>query len=139
MAHADALFNPTGDMNDEGSMIAAAFHCIDAFTVRFNARDLGGMDACLHFPHIVLSGEQLVIWDKPGNLPETFFEHLHRDTGWVESRYLDKRAVLVSPCKVHVVVNYTRNRADGSVVSKHANLWVVTFDHGRWGIKHRSY
>ena len=97
------------------------------------------MDALLHFPHIILSGEQLVIWSGPGHLPASFFDDLHKDTGWVETRYQRKTPVLVSPRKVHCVLDYTRNRADGSVISKHSNMWIITFENGHWGIKQRSY
>lgn len=41
--------------------------------------------------------------------------------------------MLVSARKVHLVVEYTRNRADGSVVTRHQNLWIITHDAGRWG------
>jgi hypothetical protein len=139
MTNADALFQPVPHDADALTKIAEAVHCVEAFTERFNARDLSGMDSCLHFPHVILSGEQLVIWNEPGNLPESFFDDLERKTGWAESRYQRKEAVLVSPRKVHLLVEYTRNRADGSVASSHCNLWIVTFDRGRWGIKQRSY
>jgi hypothetical protein len=139
MTSADALFQPAPDTTGEAQMIAAAIRCVEAFTERFNARDLPGMDAHLHFPHLILSGEQLVVWTEPGKLPASFFDDLHRDTGWAETRYQRKDAVLVSPRKVHLVVEYTRNRADGSIASSHRNLWIVTFDSGRWGIKQRSY
>lgn len=120
-------------------MVSQAISCIDAFTDAFNARDLARMDACLHFPHIILSGEQLVIWEAGGQLPASFFDDLERSTGWDRTIYLEKRAVLVSPQKVHLFVEYSRNRADGSVITLHKNLWVVTYDADRWGIKQRSY
>jgi hypothetical protein len=34
---------------------------------------------------------------------------------------------------------YSRNRADGSIITQHRNLWIVTWQDGRWGIKQRSY
>lgn len=139
MTNADPLFQPTPHTDDDAAMIAGAVRCVEAFTDSFNARDLEGMDTHLHFPHIILSGKQLVIWSEPGNLPVSFFHDLHRDTGWAETRYQCKSPVLVSPRKVHLVVEYTRHRADGSVASSHRNLWIVTFDGGRWGIKQRSY
>lgn len=139
MTNADALFQPTPHTDNDALMIAGAVRCVEAFTDSFNVRDLDGMDAHLHFPHIILSGEQLVIWTEQGNLPASFFDDLRRDTGWVETRYQCKNPVLVSPRKVHLVVEYTRNRADGSVASSHKNLWIVTFDDSRWGIKQRSY
>ncbi len=139
MTNANDLFQPAPDTGDEAALIAASIRCIEAFTERFNARDIAGMDALLHFPHVILSGEKLVVWDGPGQQPASFFTDLHRDTGWVESRYQRKEAVLVSPRKVHLLVEYTRNRADGSVATSHRNLWIVTFEGGRWGIKQRSY
>lgn len=119
--------------------MSEAIACIDSFTDAFNARDLAGMDACLHFPHIILSGEQLVIWEEGRQLPANFFNDLERDTGWHRTAYLRRQAVLVSPRKVHLFVEYSRNRADGSVITLHKNLWVVTYDADRWGIKQRSY
>ena len=139
MTNADSFLRPALHTKDDAVMVAEAIRCVEAFTCRFNARDLDGMDAHLHFPHIILLGEQLLIWNEPGNLPASFFDNLQRDTGWVESRYQRKDAVLVSPRKVHLVVEYTRNRADGSVASSHSNLWIITYDGGRWGIKQRSY
>jgi hypothetical protein len=139
MSQSDTLFVPVADGSDEEAMIAAAFRCVEAFTDRFNARDLAGMDAMLHFPHIILSGEQLVVWQVSGQLSASFFDDLARSTGWHHTTYQAKRAVLISPGKVHLVVEYSRDRADGTVASFHSNLWIVTYDDGRWGIKQRSY
>lgn len=140
MTNPGSLFLPASDMDaSESAMASQAIACIDSFTDAFNARDLAGMDACLHFPHIILSDERLVIWEDRGQLPASFFDDLARDTGWDRTVYLDKRAVLVSPRKVHLLVEYTRNRSDGSVITLHRNLWVVTYDADRWGIKQRSY
>lgn len=80
-----SLFLPTGDDASEDAMVAAALRWTDAFTERFNARDLAGMDAALHFPHVILSGERLVIWEVPGQLPPSFFDDLAAATGWDHS------------------------------------------------------
>ena len=116
----------------------AALACIAAFTERFNARDLVGMDAALHFPHLILTGEHLVIWKAPGQLPPGFFEEL-ATTGWARSTYHAQQVVLASDRKVHLLVDYSRDRADGTQISHHQNLWIVTLQDGRWGLKQRSY
>ena len=59
--------------------------------------------------------------------------------GWRRSTYHDKRVVLSSPNKVHLLVDYSRDGEGGAVLSRHANLWIVTFEDGRWGVKQRSY
>ena len=118
--------------------IAAAIACVEAFTERFNARDPAGMDGLLHFPHVILDGQRLFVWKSPGQLPADYFDALAA-RGWRRSTYRDKRAVLSSPTKVHLVVDYSRDGEGGAVLSRHANLWIVTFENGRWGIRQRSY
>jgi hypothetical protein len=140
MTRPGSLFLPQQDAaDDDASKVGHALAVLDAFTVAFNARDLAGMDAQLHFPHVILSGEQLVVWEKPGQLPPSFFDDLARETGWHHSAWLAREPVLVGPRKVHFVVTWSRNRADGKIITLHDNLWIVTEEAGRWAIKQRSY
>ncbi len=140
MSDYDDVFNPaSGNTDDAAAMAADAIACVEAFSACFNARDLAGMDARLHFPHIILSGEKLMIWETPGQLPSSFFPDLIASTGWDRSVYQNKQAILVSPRKVHLLVDYSRNRSDGSIITRHRNLWIVTEENARWGIKQRSY
>lgn len=97
------------------------------------------MDALPHFPHVALSAEKLLVWNGSGQVPLTFFEDLGRATGWDHTLYVERRPVLVNVCKVHLFVDYTRNRADSSIITRHQNLWIVTHDRRRWSIKQRSY
>lgn len=133
------IFVPSAGTAAEHEMIAAAAACIERFAGCFNARDARGMDGCLHFPHIILSGETMITWKKPGALPPQFFDELTRQTGWHHSTYQQAQVVLVSPRKVHFLVDYTRDRQDGTSISAHRNLWIVTYEQERWGIKQRSY
>ena len=119
-------------------VIGPASACLDRFTAHFNACDLVGMDAELHFPHILLSGAELVVWNGPGEHPADFFDRL-RASGWRETRYEAKEPVLASEDKVHFVVTYTRRGEAGVVLSTHRNLWIVTLKSDRWGIALRSY
>lgn len=52
---------------DHPGAIAAAIACVEAFTERFNAGDAAGMDALLHFPHVILDGARLIVWKTPAN------------------------------------------------------------------------
>ena len=139
MTDLSSILIPAPGDTDPERMVDEAIALADAFTDRFNARDLAGMDSHLHFPHVILSGERLIIWDSPGQMPADFFEDLSHSTGWRRTIYVERRAVLVNARKVHLFVDYTRNRADGSVITRHQNLWIVTQEAERWGIKQRSY
>lgn len=118
--------------------VAAAIACIEAFTERFNARDPAGMDATLHFPHLILADEKLLIWKAPGQVSAAYFDELAA-SGWAHSTYHAQQVVLASSRKVHLLVDYSRDRTDGTQISRHQNLWIVTLEDGRWGLKQRSY
>lgn len=127
-----------GHDTDVTALVQAANDVLDRFTRAFNACDIKGMDAELHFPHIMYSADQLLVWQSAGSHPENFFENL-KTTGWTETKYEDKKPVLVSKDKVHFVVSYTRRDKSGGVLSTHTNLWVVTRVATKWGIALRSY
>ena len=116
----------------------AAGACVDAFIAAFNARDAERMDALLHFPHVLFAADELHVWERPGQLPPDFFEKLAA-CGWERTESVYKTPLAVSTDKVHFLVRYARRRADGSVLTEHENLWIVTRVDGRWGIALRSY
>ncbi len=49
-----------------------------------------------------------------------------------------RRAVQSCGDKVHFAVQFTRYRADGSVIGHYPSMWIVTLRDGRWGVEARS-
>jgi hypothetical protein len=125
---------PQVDEQTEG-----AINCLNEFFSRYNARDLAGMDACLHFPHIILGVDDCTIWEEPNRYEPDYFEKFAAKTGWYRTVNTENRVVCTNPNKVHVVVDYVRERADGSEIARFSNLWILTCSGGRWGIKERSH
>ena len=123
---------------DLTALVAEAEAALDRFTHAFNARDTNAMDQALRFPHVMLSGADVLLWNEPGQHPRDFFETLHA-AGWRRTRYVSKTAVHVAQDKVHFVVAYTRHGPEDEVISSHVNVWVVTKSHGDWRISLRSY
>ncbi len=125
------------ESSNQGETVEARA-CIQRFTDAFNAGDLAGMDAELNFPHTLLSGAHRLEWSAPGQLPHDFFHSL-RATGWARSHTESLTPVLASADKVHFLMEYTRRNAEGEVLNRYKNLWIVTRFAGRWGIALRSY
>lgn len=115
---------------------AEAFAVLDEFTAAFNRQDVAGMDAALHFPHF-FSGSEVTVWDRPGSLSVEFFPTLVQ-SGWAFSRYTRKETLLATGDRVHFLVEYERCRADGTVLTTQAAIWIVARIGGRWGIQVRS-
>ncbi len=112
---------------------------LNRFTNAFNNRDADEMDKCLHFPHIMLAESKETVWEQPNSLPAGYFSWLEQESEWHHSEYQSKHLVLSHRSQRHYLLEYTRNRSDGSVISIHKNLWVLTKLDGRWGIKIRCY
>ena len=63
--------SPSGSADP--SVVAQASTCLDRFTAAFNACNLAAMDAELNFPHIMLSGSERLVWERPGQHPSDVF------------------------------------------------------------------
>lgn len=129
---------PQPPEEEDEKLIHGASECLDRFTLAFNACDARGMDEELHFPHIMLSGSERMVWQQPGQHPADFFQTL-KATGWVRTQYESKTPVLVCRDKVHFLVVYSRRDRDGVAITTHTNLWIATKHEGRWGLAVRSY
>ena len=109
------------------------------FMDRFNNQDNKGCSNAVNFPHArVGKGGNLVVTD---NLPiqnEEYFEWFTNVYGWNHSCW-DYRKVIQSDLnKVHLQVQFSRYRADGSRIGVFPSFWVITNQKGHWGIKMRS-
>ncbi len=135
---------PEGVPDDSDDIVAetaeerSALGAVNAYMVAFNARDLAGTDAALHFPHVRLASGRLRVMEAPGSQPPDFFDRFTAATGWACSRWDYRRAIQSSAEKVHFAVQFTRYRADGSAIGHYPSLWVVTLRDGRWGVEARS-
>ena len=138
MSEFSKFIEPQHSEELDAELIQAASMCLDRFTAFFNACDTDGMDDELHFPHVMLSGSERLIWREAGQHPFDFFAKLQA-SGWHHTQYETKEPVLVSRDKVHFVVTYSRRNKSGGILTMHKNLWIVTRVSGKWGISLRSY
>ncbi|MFX0029637.1 MAG: hypothetical protein ACFE8B_10535 [Candidatus Hermodarchaeota archaeon] len=105
----------------------------------FNNRDNRGCSEACNFPHArVGKGGKLVVTEEPPIQNEDFYDWFTNVYGWNHSCW-DYRCVIQSdPNKVHLQVQFSRYRADGSQIGFFPSLWIITNQDGHWGIKMRS-
>ncbi|MBS0454877.1 MAG: hypothetical protein JSS14_26565 [Proteobacteria bacterium] len=60
-----SFVSKTSDSSIDPDVVEEAARCLDQFTEAFNSLDLAGMDAQLHFPHVMISGSETLLWDEP--------------------------------------------------------------------------
>ena len=117
--------------------VAGALAALDRFMAALNRRDEPGVNAALHFPHVRLASGAVRIWETPGSYRIADFLGRAGD-GWHESRWDERLVVHAGADKVHLDVQFSRWRGDGSLIGRYRSLWIVTAHDRRWGVQARS-
>jgi hypothetical protein len=76
------------------------------------------------------------IWETPGPYLGDFLARAGAD--WHHSDWDFRKLIAGGPTKVHLDVQFTRYRADNSVLGCHRSLWIVAKLDGRWAVQARS-
>lgn len=121
------------DYEDE---IASAMGVLDRHLLALNARDAIGLADTLHFPHYRLAGIRMQVWQTPDTYLGDFFARAGE--GWHHTRWDFRNVISVSRDKVHIDLQFTRYRADDSVLGSFRSIWVITLIGGRWAAQLRS-
>jgi hypothetical protein len=138
-------------MTDGSDDVAAAMATADEFLATFNALDAAGHAATLGYPHVRLASGTVRIWETIEEATEQMrvnMSLIRERLGWDHSEWDHKRLIHAGPGpsgrlsggfgKVHLDVQFTRYRADGSVIGVYPAVYVVVDDGSRWVIQCRS-
>ncbi|MHA2283601.1 MAG: hypothetical protein ACXAC5_22395 [Promethearchaeota archaeon] len=111
-----------------------------AYMDAFNKRDSSKCDESLNFPHVRLGMEnqEIRITEIPPQAPPNFFEWFVNIYKWNHSCWDYRNVIQSNPNKVHLAIQFSRYRSDGTKIGIFPSLWVITNQDGHWGIKIRS-
>ena len=116
--------------------VASAIAVLNRFMAALNAADEPALLATLHFPHYRLAGGRMQVWETPGAYFGDFLARAGVD--WHHSAWDFRNPIAAGPAKAHLDVQFTRYRADNSVLGRFRSLWIVTMQEGRWAVAARS-
>ena len=121
---------------DHPEAIAAAMNVLDRHLLALNSGDAVALAQTLHFPHYRLAGRRMQIWERP----ETYLQDFYARAGdeWHHSGWDFRNPISARLDKVHLDVQFSRYRADGSILGRYRSLWVVSFIDQRWAAQLRS-
>lgn len=127
-------------MNEQNvQAIAAARAAMDGFMAAFNARDAESIRASwFHFPHVRFHSGKVTVMQRPEDYHNRVWDQQGRSAGWDRSAWDYVEVIDAGPAKVHFRVQFTRYRADDTVVGSYRSLYIVTLRDGRWAIQGRS-
>ena len=110
-----------------------------SFMNSFNNKDNKGCSNACNFPHArVGNNGKLVIIEEPPIQNESFYDWFINVYGWNHSCWDYRQVIQSDQNKVHLQIQFSRYRADGSRIGVFPSLWIITNQEGHWGIKMRS-
>ncbi len=119
--------------------IAAARAAMDGFMAAFNAEDAEAIRTrWFHFPHVRLHSGEVTVMATPADFYNLVWGRQGQAQGWHHTAWDYVEVIDAGPGKVHFRVQFTRYRADGSVIGSYRSLYIVTLRDGRWAILGRS-
>jgi hypothetical protein len=125
----------TGMQQSEGE--AGARTAVDDFLRALNARDEESGRLLLHYPHVRMTGNDVVIWNGPDEY-NIFMDWLGAAEVWdqVELNFCAVRQD--SEDMMHFEIQFSVFDSDQLRSMTYKSLWIVTKKGGRWGIQSLS-
>jgi hypothetical protein len=122
--------------SDDPDAVAAALDVLDRHLAALNRGDAAALAQTLHFPHYRLASGGMQIWTHPENYLRDF--HARAGSEWHRTTWDFRNPIGCSRDKVHLDVQFSRYRADGSLLGRYRSIWVVTCIDRRWAAELRS-
>jgi len=120
----------------EEKAVAAAIAYMNAF----NEGDAKKCSTCINFPHARVGANiNLVVSENADTMMSPdFFEGFRERYGWNHSCWDSREVIQSIENKVHIKVQFSRYRVDGSKIGAFPSIWIMTEQDNHWGIKMRS-
>ena len=124
-------------MSDPASDLTKSFK---RYLHAFNQRDVEGLLAEMHFPHMRLVDDVFQRWETSDGMAEMeeFVTKSLKSEGWHTSEAKSIKAVQVGPEKEHLANRMSRLKEDGTEYNTFDTPWIFTKVDGRWGVRFRS-
>ena len=126
-------------MSDAIEQAKASFN---RWNTAFNARDMDAMVAEMHFPHRRLSEEnEFQVWRTEDDFRATRGDNTTASLNaqaWDHTATTSIEAVQSGADKVHLAINQSRRREDGSEYNAFPTLLIFTKINERWGVQFSS-
>lgn len=118
--------------------VQAGLQVLQDFMRTFNARDAKAWSEVMNYPHVRFAGDQVTVWDNAPDYAASNDLTPLANTGWAYSRWDWIRVVQADAHKVHFALQFTRYDAQDRAQQSFQALYIVTHQHGHWGVQSRS-
>lgn len=116
----------------------AARKAMDEFMTAFNSRDVNAWAATLNYPHVRFASNAVAVYNNQEDFERKNANYAERLAPWHHSRWESMKVIQSGADKVHFAVEFIRYDAAGKEIGRFPSFYIVTLDHGHWGVQGRS-
>jgi hypothetical protein len=123
----------------EHETIRAARATLDGFFAALNAENADEIKSrWFHFPHVRFHGGKVLVMETAADFHSPVLARHGQAKDWSRTAWDYAEPIDFGGDKVHFRVQFSRYRADGTLIGSYKSLYIVTYKDGRWGIQGRS-
>jgi hypothetical protein len=133
------MFNYSCDAGNLPEYVVTGCQVLDGYLEAFNTGDAVKLAAVLHFPHVRIAGDKILVW----NTPEEFVRAndmtpLVTKLNWGYNKWDWKHLIQFGPNKMHFAVQLSRYTVNDAFISSFESLYIITRLNSRWAVQGRS-
>jgi hypothetical protein len=123
---------------DNEAEIVAGMQVLDRFMAAFNTGEATRVAETFNFPHVRFHSGKVTIFPTAADFNLEIFRSTSDAREWSHSTWDQRRVINAGRDKVHFDTQFSRRRADDSIIAAYRSIYIVTRVDGRWGIQARS-
>ncbi len=120
----------------ENNSADSAIAALNDFLSDWNRTDLEAIQGHLSFPHVTHGPGVLIVAPEEGEFVQDF--DALKASGWQRSSFDHFEVIQASDDIVHILVDFSRYRANDEVLSRGQVFYVVTRQDDGWGMQYRT-
>lgn len=112
---------------------------LDEYMEAFNSGSVHRWASALHYPHVRLAGDRVMIWNNPTEFTQdNDVVKMRKKIHWGYNKIEKRQLVQFDPGKMHYIVKIGRYTDEGKLIVAFESLYVLTRVGVRWGVQCRS-
>lgn len=132
---------PTNTCGESISPEFAVIGCkvLDDYMEAFNTGDVKRWCSVLHFPHVRIAGDKIMLWNNPEDFAkDNDLSLLTNKINWGYNKWEWRNMVQFGPGKIHFTVFISRYTVNDVLISSFESLYIIARINNRWAVQGRS-
>lgn len=133
------MFNYSCDAANLPEYVVTGCSILDEYLEAFNSGDVHKWSAILHYPHVRIAGDRVLVWNNAEDFAkDNDMSLLSKRINWGHNEWDWKHLIQFGPGKMHFAVQVSRYTVTNTFISSFESLYIVTRIGKRWGVQGRS-